>query len=129
MRRFAFVNSRALIVGSFLTVMMTASITQSVITYQKQSESIQGFLLSIEDDPAMLPEEEWDEEEEAAAVNYERWATYFRDGIAQEYSANCGNGLCEPFESCKPTSCADGKCTEDCGGLYCLDDCKKKEDD
>ena len=128
MKRFAFVSSRALIIGSLLTVLMTASIAQSVITYKKQSESIQGFLLSIEDDPSMLPEEEW-RGDDSTVIDYERRATYFRNGVAQEYSANCGNGLCEPFESCNPTSCANGKCTEDCGGLYCQDDCKEKEDD
>jgi len=65
----------------------------------------------------------------ADEVGEQRWATFFREGVARQYSATCKNDDCEPFEICTPTSCAGGKCTEDCGGLYCPEDCEKEDDD
>jgi len=58
-------------------------------------------------------------------------ATYRRDGKAEEHCATCGNGVCEEFENCTPSTCSSqsgdmptGRCTSDCGPLYCRKDCE-----
>ncbi|MDP6575485.1 MAG: S-layer homology domain-containing protein [Candidatus Peribacteraceae bacterium] len=51
-------------------------------------------------------------------------ANYMRFGEQLEVCATCGNGVCESFEQCSPSSCsAGGACTSDCGPLYCKGDC------
>ena len=51
-------------------------------------------------------------------------ANYMRFGERLQVCATCGNGVCESFEQCSPSTCtAGGACTKDCGPLYCEDDC------
>jgi hypothetical protein len=57
-------------------------------------------------------------------------ATYTRGDSKEEHCAACGDGICEEFEKCTASSCSEPdvegnvKCTTDCGGLWCLDDCE-----
>jgi cysteine-rich repeat protein len=54
----------------------------------------------------------------------EQCAMYMRFGEQIEACATCGNGVCESYEKCSPSSCtAGGACTNDCGPLYCESDC------
>ena len=65
----------------------------------------------------------------------EECSTYTRDNESLNKCATCGNGICEEFENCVPTekNCDYSKdpfqCvfTEDCGGLYCEEDCVEIE--
>ncbi len=50
--------------------------------------------------------------------------TYLRDAEKNEYCAICGDGRCEPYEHCLSSDCMDGTCTDDCGPLYCPEDCE-----
>ena len=55
----------------------------------------------------------------------ERCNTYTYDGEPEEYCATCGNGVCETKETCTSSNCsANGACTDDCGPLYCPQDCE-----
>lgn len=36
----------------------------------------------------------------------------------------CGNGLCEPYETCTASSITEEFATSDCGPLYCPLDCE-----
>lgn len=59
----------------------------------------------------------------------EHCATYVRGDSKEEICTICGDGLCEKWEKCTPSSCtADGACTRDCGGLYCPQDCKTRDE-
>lgn len=52
-------------------------------------------------------------------------AIYRRGTTQKEVCATCGNDVCEPYERCTSSTCsADGTCTEDCGPLYCDEDCE-----
>lgn len=59
-----------------------------------------------------------------------RCATYIRGNEREEHCAICGDGVCDEFENRTPSSCllpdeyGDVKCTEDCGKLYCKEDCQ-----
>jgi|GEM_PF-6307345 hypothetical protein len=57
----------------------------------------------------------------------EQCADYDRNGVLENHCATCGNNVCEPFESCTPTSCNLEACTKDCGQLHCDQDCVKEE--
>ena len=50
-------------------------------------------------------------------------ATYVEDGIKNAYCATCGNGTCELRETCTSSSCVGNGCSNDCGRLYCPEDC------
>jgi hypothetical protein len=54
---------------------------------------------------------------------------YTKDGVAEKHCATCGDNICEEFEKCTPSVCEDGACTDDCGGLYCPEDCEKSCED
>jgi len=56
-------------------------------------------------------------------------AVYIRNNVQEDYCATCGNNICEPFETCVPSECNEEGCTEDCGDLYCPDDCKEREEE
>lgn len=57
--------------------------------------------------------------------NRERCFDYTVNDVAVKVCATCGNGVCERFETCTSTFCnAAGACTDDCGPLYCPEDCK-----
>lgn len=40
--------------------------------------------------------------------------------------ASCGDGLCDPYESCTPSSLSEELSTADCGPLYCPQDCEEE---
>jgi hypothetical protein len=48
---------------------------------------------------------------------------YLRNGKEVDACAICGNSICEQYEQCTSSNCWDGRCTKDCGGLYCPGDC------
>lgn len=54
----------------------------------------------------------------------ERCATYIRYGVPEEHCAVCGDGVCDPFERCVSSDIGEGYGTDDCGGLYCPEDCE-----
>jgi len=58
-------------------------------------------------------------------IDKQRCADYIRNQIKEQYCAVCGDGVCHPFEKCTSSNCSDNKCTTDCGGLYCREDCEK----
>ena len=61
-------------------------------------------------------------------VKEERCVDYDRNGVVENHCATCGNNVCEPFESCTPTSCSLEACTKDCGQLHCEQDCVHKQE-
>ncbi|MCH7730045.1 hypothetical protein IID21_00785 [Patescibacteria group bacterium] len=48
---------------------------------------------------------------------------YKRFGKEITACAVCGNGLCEPYESCTASTITEEFTTNDCGPLYCPQDC------
>ncbi|MEK6861726.1 MAG: hypothetical protein AABY07_07185 [Nanoarchaeota archaeon] len=52
---------------------------------------------------------------------------YFRNNVRENYCAECGNKICEPFETCVPSGCTNQQCTTDCGPLYCEQDCQPQQ--
>jgi len=59
----------------------------------------------------------------------QRCAQFSVNGNSTQYCATCGNGICEPHEYCSSSSVscdANNDClaTQDCGGLYCPQDCE-----
>ncbi len=49
---------------------------------------------------------------------------YIRNEVTTKYCATCGNGVCDNYEQCISSLCTvDGVCTNDCGSLYCPEDC------
>ncbi|MBU0766440.1 S-layer homology domain-containing protein [Patescibacteria group bacterium] len=50
---------------------------------------------------------------------------YMRDGEQDIVCATCGNGVCESFELCIPSTCNAQSCSNDCGDLYCPRDCEE----
>ena len=59
------------------------------------------------------------------ALNAEQCATYIRPTGTLQACAVCGNGTCEPYESCAPSTIGSGGIqTADCGPLYCPGDCQ-----
>jgi hypothetical protein len=60
--------------------------------------------------------------------NKEKCFDYTVDDKVVRVCATCGNGVCERFETCTSTFCnSQGACTDDCGPLYCPEDCKTHE--
>ena len=57
--------------------------------------------------------------------NTQKCAQYTRNGIATTTCATCGNGTCEPYETCTSSSSNNMAATSDCGQLYCPKDCNK----
>jgi hypothetical protein len=51
-------------------------------------------------------------------------AVYVVNGVEKKVCATCGNGVCEDFETCTSSHCSGDVCTDDCGGLYCPQDCE-----
>lgn len=50
---------------------------------------------------------------------------YRNNGEVKKVCASCGNGICEPYETCTSSSCTKEACTNDCGPLYCPKDCQE----
>lgn len=40
--------------------------------------------------------------------------------------ASCGDGLCDPYESCTASTITEEFATSDCGPLYCPQDCEEE---
>jgi len=53
----------------------------------------------------------------------QKCADYSRDGRSERHCVTCGDGICETYEKCTPSTCSGGMCTADCGSLYCTKDC------
>jgi len=77
--------------------------------------------------PATPPGKEPVQPEEPSLDN-KKCYDYLRNGVAENYCAECGNNICEPFETCVPSECNEEGCSEDCGSLYCPEDCKLSEE-
>lgn len=55
----------------------------------------------------------------------QKCATYTRNGQKINACATCGNGICEPFETCTATNFKDGvPPLPECGPLFCGKDCQ-----
>jgi hypothetical protein len=100
----------------------------NILTLQKSMKYmllllILGTLLlsacSPEEEPIVMPESEPPEPPSSI-----KCFNYTRNEIAEEQCAECGNNICESFEKCTSSSCTIETCTDDCGPLYCPDDCK-----
>ncbi len=48
---------------------------------------------------------------------------YRRNDVVKKVCATCGNKICESYETCTSSSCTESYCTQDCGSLYCKEDC------
>lgn len=53
-----------------------------------------------------------------------RCAYYSRYDEETRACATCGDGACEPYESCTASTITDELTTNDCGPLYCTSDCE-----
>jgi len=51
-------------------------------------------------------------------------ATYYRFDGPKEHCAKCGDGRCDAMENCISSNCTEEVCTDDCGPLYCPNDCE-----
>jgi len=79
----------------------------------------------IAENPGNCPED--------CEVPVEHCYSYTRDNEIVVKCATCGDGICEPYEECTssdvmcetPTNCI---ATDDCGGLYCPEDCEEVGD-
>ena len=49
---------------------------------------------------------------------------YRRGDSQEEVCAICGDGRCDAYEECTSSDCTDMGCTDDCGPLYCPEDCE-----
>jgi len=107
----------------FLTVLVSGCV-QSASTEMNPGPAIQEE--SVIDQPAV-------DSNQSAPNPFQntgkKCANYKRDGVATEYCATCGDGLCESMETCHSsaincTSPLDCMKTDDCGLLYCPQDCK-----
>ena len=55
-----------------------------------------------------------------------RCAYYSRYDEETRACATCGDGACEPYESCIASTITDELTTNDCGPLYCPQDCEEE---
>ena len=55
-----------------------------------------------------------------------RCAYYSRYDEETRACATCGDGACEPYESCVASTITDELTTNDCGPLYCPQDCEEE---
>ena len=53
---------------------------------------------------------------------------YFGELGFERVCATCGDSVCEAYEQCTPSRCFAGRCSDDCGDLYCPRDCEPKEE-
>lgn len=60
-----------------------------------------------------------------STIPVKKCAIYTKNGQKTTACATCGNGVCEPFETCTATNIQDGTLSlPECGRLYCGKDCQ-----